>query len=210
MIGIFGGTFDPVHFGHLRPALEVFQALDFKELRLIPCGRPPHRSPPHARSMDRLAMLRLAIDGQPGFMVDDRELRREGPSYMAETLESLQQETGQPLCLLLGMDAFANLPAWHRWQDILSLAHIVVMQRPGMTREHLYQSDLLSLVLQQRLVESAQELSAHTAGKVYFQPVTLLDISATVIRQALLRGESVRYLVPKAVYDYLKQRHFYA
>jgi len=209
MIGIFGGTFDPVHFGHLRPALEVFQALGLKELRLLPCGRPPHRSPPHACGSDRLAMLRLAIEGQPGFMVDDRELRREGPSYMAETLESLRQETGQPLCLLLGMDAFANLPSWHRWQDILSLAHIVVMQRPGMTREYLYQSDLLSLVLQQRLVETVQELSAHIAGKVYFQPVTLLDISATVIRQALLRGESVQYLVPKVVYDYLKQRNFY-
>ena len=210
MIGIFGGTFDPVHFGHLRPALEVYEALALTEMRLIPCGRPPHRSPPQARGLDRLAMLRLAIEGQSGFKVDDRELRRTGPSYMVDTLASLQQETPRPLCLLLGLDAFANLPSWHRWQDILSLAHIVVMQRPGMTHEKLYQNDQLHTVLQQRLVETPQALSAATAGKVYFQAVTALDISATAIRQAVQRGESVRYLVPDAVYDYMKQRNFYA
>ena len=113
MIGVFGGTFDPVHFGHLRPALEVLQALRLQEMRFIPCGLPPHRNSPLASATDRLTMLRLAIESQPGFNVDERELHREGPSYMVDTLESLQQETTTPLCLLLGMDAFA---AFHTWQ----------------------------------------------------------------------------------------------
>ncbi len=209
MIGIFGGTFDPIHLGHLRPALEVYAALALTEVRFIPCGQPAHRTPPCADGRDRLAMLRLAVQGQPGFKVDDRELRRDGPSYMVDTLESLRQETDAPLCLLLGLDAFASLTSWHRWQEILSLAHIVVMQRPGMTHEKLYQNDQLRPLLQQRLVETPQALFAATAGQVYSQAVTALDISATAIRQAVQRGESVRYLVPDAVYDYMKQRHFY-
>lgn len=208
MIGIFGGTFDPVHFGHLRPVLEVQQSLALEETRLIPCGTPPHRSLPYARAQDRLAMLRLAVEGQAGFKVDDRELRRGGPSYMVDTLESLKQETQQPLCLILGMDAFAELPAWHRWQSVLSLANIVVMQRPGMTPEHLYQKDALREVLQQGLVEASQ-LQEHSRGAICFQSVTALDISATLIRQAMQRGESVRYLLPQAVYEYMQQRNLY-
>lgn len=209
MIGVFGGTFDPVHFGHLRPALEVLQTLRLQEMRFIPCGQPPHRTMPFARGTDRLAMLRLAIAGQAGFKVDDRELRREGPSYMVDTLTSLQQETGESLCLLLGMDAFAQLPTWHRWQEILSRCHIAVMQRPGTTREHLQQNEPLREVLQQHVVTTSGELHAQAAGKIFFQDVTLLEISATAIRQAMQRGESVRYLLPTTVYDYMQQRHLY-
>lgn len=210
MIGIFGGTFDPVHFGHLRPAMEVFEALALTEMRFIPCGRPPHRGPAQVGGLQRLAMLRLAIAGQSGFRVDDRELRRDGPSYMVDTLASLKQETDQSLCLLLGLDAFVHLPSWHRWQDLFSLAHIVVMQRPGTTDEHLQQREQIAEVLQQRRVDSVAALSGEVAGHIYFQPVTALDISATQIRQAVQQGNSVRYLVPDAVYDYIKQRNFYA
>lgn len=208
MIGIFGGTFDPVHFGHLRPALEVYQSLALDEIRLIPCGRPPHRSLPFARAEDRLAMLRLAIEGLAGFKVDDRELRRDGPSYMVDTLESIKQETSQALCLILGMDAFANLATWDRWERLLSLANIAVMHRPGVTSEHLYQKDVLREVLQQGLVEASQ-LHEHASSAICFQSVTALDISATAIRHAMQHGESVRYLLPKAVYDYMQQRNLY-
>ncbi|MFO7604224.1 MAG: nicotinate-nucleotide adenylyltransferase [Gammaproteobacteria bacterium] len=209
MIGIFGGTFDPVHFGHLRPALEVMQMLRLREVRLLPCGQPPHRHAPFASGPDRLAMLRLAVDGQAGFVVDDRELRRAGPSYMVDTLASLKQGCDESLCLLLGLDAFALLPSWHRWQDILALSHIVVMQRPGMTRALLSQDDVWRQTLPQVEVDSVEALNEHAAGKVYFQEVTALDISATAIRQALQRGESVRYLLPDPVYHYLQQRHLY-
>jgi nicotinate-nucleotide adenylyltransferase len=210
MIGIFGGTFDPVHFGHLRPALEVMQSLALSEIRFIPCGQPPHRQMPRASAEDRMAMLSLAIEGQAGFVTDDRELSREGPSYMVDTLESLRQETDQALCLLLGMDAFAGLHQWYRWQSLLSLAHIVVMRRPGMSREHLFQQGELKQLLQQEEVAALQDLSAKTGGKIYFQQVTALDISATAIRQAMTRDESVRYLLPDAVYDYMQQHKLYA
>lgn len=209
MIGIFGGTFDPVHFGHLRPALETMQSLALSEVRFIPCAQPPHRQMPLASAKHRMAMLSLAIEGQAGFVTDDRELRREGPSYMVDTLESLGQETDQALCLLLGMDAFAGLPQWHRWQSLLSLAHIVVMQRPGVSREHLFQQHELTQLLQQAEVNAIQDLAGNTAGKIYFQQVTALDISATGIRQSLSSGESVRYLLPDTVDDYMQQHKLY-
>lgn len=154
-------------------------------------------------------MLRLAIEGQTGFTVDDRELCREGPSYMVETLESLRQETQQRLCLLLGLDAFAHFTTWHRWQDILLLSHIVVMQRPGMTHEQLQEDAQLKEVLQHGQVETVEALHEQVAGNIMFQAVTPVDISATDIRQRIQRGESVRDLVPAAVCDYMQQRHLY-
>ncbi len=132
MIGIFGGTFDPVHFGHLRPALEVQQALGLDEVRFIPAGQPPHRDMPHATAPQRLSMLQTAIEDQPGFAADEREIQREGPSYMVDTLALLREELGQiPLCLILGYDAFLGLPAWHQWHRLIELAHLVITHRPG-------------------------------------------------------------------------------
>ena len=208
MIGLFGGTFDPVHFGHLRPALEVHQSLALEETRFIPCGKPAHRDMPHARAEDRLAMLRLAVEGLDGFKIDDRELRRDGPSYMVDTLESIKQETSQALCLILGMDAFASLATWDRWERLLSLANIVVMQRPGVAQEHLYQKDALRKVLQKGVVEASQ-LHEHTSGAICFQSVIALDISATAIREAIQSGKSVRYLLPETVFEYMQQRNLY-
>src|SRR5210317_2209069 len=124
MIGVFGGTFDPIHFGHLRSALEICESLDLKEIRFIPCRIPPHRGEPVADPMQRMAMVRAALAGQPDMILDDREIKREGPSYMVDTLESLRSEfTTEPLCLVLGMDAFLGLSSWHRWKDLLTLAH---------------------------------------------------------------------------------------
>ena len=131
-IGIFGGTFDPIHYGHLRTAFELLQALRLGELRFMPAGNPPHREQPMASAEQRVAMVRAATAGQPGFTVDDRETRREGPSYSVDTLAGLRAEhPTRPLCLIVGMDAFLGLPKWHQWQDILKLAHLVVAHRPG-------------------------------------------------------------------------------
>ena len=131
-LGILGGTFDPIHYGHLRPAQEVLRALDLAEIRVIPAANPPHRRPPVATPEQRLRMVELAVAGVPGFTVDDREFRRGGPSYTVLTLESLRSEFGErPLCLLMGLDAFEGIETWHQWQRLPELAHFIVMTRPG-------------------------------------------------------------------------------
>ena len=132
MIGIFGGTFDPVHYGHLRSALEVKDIFGLSEVRLIPCAQPPHREQPAATALMRLHMLELAIENQPGLIIDTRELNRQGVSYMVDTLKSLRQEfPNEPLLLFIGSDAFNHLKTWHQWQHLFDTAHIVVMTRPG-------------------------------------------------------------------------------
>ncbi len=209
MIGIYGGTFDPVHYGHLRPALEVQQWLGLDEVRFIPGGQPPHRDMPQASVAQRLAMLHAAIDDQPGFVLDEREVARAGPSYMVDTLESFpRQADSPPLCLILGFDAFLGLPTWHQWQRLPELAHLVITHRPG--GEH--DADSMSAALRE-LVETRQmehhELKHHQAGGLVFMPVTQLDISATRIRQWLQAGESVRYLMPDRVIQIIQQQHIY-
>ena len=134
-IGIFGGTFDPIHYGHLRTAFEMLQSLRFGEVSFMPCGDPPHRGSPYADSALRLAMVRAATEGQIGFTVDDREILRDGPSYSVDTLIELRGEAPQrPIALIIGMDAFLGLPKWHQWREILQLSHIVVAHRPGWRR----------------------------------------------------------------------------
>ncbi len=197
MIGIYGGTFDPVHFGHLRTALEVKEALGLEQVRFIPCRLPPHRTPPFFSPEQRLNFLQTAIADEPGFAVDTRELDRPGPSYMVDTLASLRQELGDsPLCLIVGLDAFLGLPGWHRWESLFELAHIVVMDRPG------YQPDwppLLKRQVTHRQARQPGELQNTPAGRIWFQPVTQLQISGTLIRRCLEQGKSLRYLLPDRV-----------
>lgn len=132
-LGVLGGTFDPIHTGHLRLAEEAREALGLGGVRLIPAGQPPHRGEPGSTAEDRLAMARLAAAGNPGFMVDDGEVRAQQKSYTVLTLERLRAEIGprRPLVLILGADAFAGLPTWHRWTDLFALAHLAVANRPG-------------------------------------------------------------------------------
>jgi nicotinate-nucleotide adenylyltransferase len=206
MIGIFGGTFDPVHFGHLRPALEVMEQLQLDEVRFVPCRIPPHRHAPEAPVEHRLAMVERAITGQPGFRMDRRELDREGPSYSVDTLESLRTELGTdvPLCLMMGMDAFAGLASWHRWQDILTLAHILVVHRPGSAAPR-GPGDPLT----RAATRDPDDLRRRPAGAVFFHPVTPLDLSGTAIRAMLRRGESPRYLMPDSVLEYIRMQGLY-
>ncbi len=211
MIGVFGGTFDPVHLGHLRPALELYESLALDELRFVPCGRPPHREPPRARAEDRLAMLRAAVRGQPGFVVDTRELERPGPSYMVDTLHSLRHQFGpaRPLLLLLGLDAFLGLESWHRWERLAELAHLVVAHRPGFVPADLLRHPGLWALVSSSRAEDTGELRAAPAGRVLFRQVTQLDISASGIRRLLAAGRDIRYLVPEAVREIIAARRIY-
>ena len=209
-IGIFGGTFDPVHFGHLRPALELLEGLPLQEVRFIPSAIPPHRGTPLADGAHRLEMLRRAVAGQPGFVVDERELRRGGISYMVDTLASLREEYGrQSLCLLLGMDAFLQLHRWHRWTEIPELAHIVATHRPGWEPESVTAAGPMAELLARRRVTQAEALAGEPAGRILLQSVTQLDISATAIRQAACEGRSARYLTRDAVLEYMAEHDLY-
>lgn len=204
MIGIFGGTFDPIHYGHLRPAQEAMQKLALAELRFIPAAHPPHRPAPQASAAQRLAMVELAIRDHPGFRVDDQELRRGGLSYTVPTLESLRAELGKtPLCLLIGADQFRSIETWHHWQEIPELAHLVVLNRPGTT------PGALPTWVHGRVCADLQELRKTPSGRLAFLPVSPQDISATRIRAALARGGSVHGLLPEAVLDFIRSNHVY-
>ena len=204
MIGIFGGTFDPIHFGHLRSALEVKEIFGLTEVRLIPSAQPPHREQPAATALMRLHMLELAIKNQPGLMIDTRELNRRGASYMVDTLKSLRQEfKDEPLLLFIGSDAFNHLKTWYQWQQLFDYAHIVVMTRPGF--------NILNLdeFFKARLANGITELAHNAAGKLYFQQVTQLDISATAIRNMIAKKHNPVFLLPDAVIEYIKQNKLY-
>ena len=209
-IGILGGTFDPVHVGHLRAAIEMRDALGLAEVRLIPANVPPHRPQPAASAQDRLAMLRLAVRGVPGLRVDARELGRVGPSYTVDTLADLREELGQrPLCLMVGDDAFRGLPTWHRWQMLFELAHVVVMQRPPLPGAGDSLPAALAQVLRGRMAETPQVLAGASAGRVWRQAIAPLDVSATRIRALLRAGHSARFLVTDNCLRYIRRHHIY-
>jgi nicotinate-nucleotide adenylyltransferase len=208
MIGIYGGTFDPIHYGHLRTALEVKEAARLGEVRFVPCRLPPHRAAPEAEPEVRLRMLELALhDAEPGFRIDTRELKRAGPSYMVDTLASIRAEIGmRPLCLIVGLDAFLGLPRWHRWRELFDLAHIAVMRRPGAEPD--FAGDLAPYIRERR-VDQAALLGLRPAGSIGFIDVTQLDISATRIRAAVKTGKSARYLVPDPVWHLIRAEGLY-
>lgn len=206
-VGIFGGTFDPIHFGHLRPALEVREGLGLAEVRFVPCHVPPHRGQPQAHADHRLELLQAAIADVPYLRVDQRELERSGPSYTVDTLIDLRQELpDSPLCLMIGMDSLLNLPKWHRWQELIELAHIVVMARPGYAPT--YSAELAAWVERHR-TDSALELKTVLAGAVYFYPVTQMAISATAIRDLIANGRAPRFLTPDAVWRQILAQRLY-
>lgn len=210
MIGIFGGTFDPVHLGHIKPALDVMQRLALDELRFIPCSIPAHRELPIASTQQRLSMLHAALDGYENCIIDDRELNRQGVSYMVDTLQSLHEELNEStLCLIIGMDAFYGLNKWHQWQRLFELANCVVTYRPGsdFNLETLH-PDLVKVVNQRR-VDSEELFSKKDRGAILFMPVTQLDISATDIRQKIKQQQSINELVPTAVNEIIQQQQLY-
>lgn len=206
-VGILGGTFDPVHYGHLRPAIELVQCLGLAEMRLVPGYVPPHRPPPRATSSQRLRLLHYAVAQVPGLVVDERELLRGGYSYTVDTLYELRNELGKrPLCFVLGSDAFLGLPGWHRWHELAVLAHLVVMQRPG---HALQLSDELLEWASPRKVADPGALHGRECGLLLFQEVTQLDVSASGIRRLIAQGRSARFLMPDPVWGCIANEGLY-
>jgi len=208
MIGIFGGTFDPIHYGHLRVALDVLESLRLEQIRFLPLEHAVHRGQPLADGAQRLAMLQAALSGEPRFVCDDRELLRGGRSYTLDTLRSLRAELGADtsLCLLLGSDAFNGFLSWHEPEEVAQLAHLVVMQRPGY---QLPSDPALQMLVEQRATDLAGDLRNAPGGHIWFQPVTQLDISATDIRQRIAHGRSARYLTPDPVLELISEQKPY-
>ena len=206
-IGVLGGTFDPVHIGHLRGALEVAETLALDELRLTPSARPPHRGTPQVSAEDRLAMVECAVAGVAPLVVDARELQRDKPSYTIDTLELMRGELAahDQVFLLLGWDAFCGLPTWHRWEELLQHCHILVLQRPDADSEP---PDALRNLLAARSVSDPLALTGPN-GNIAFVWQTPLAVSATQIRQLLASGKSVRFLVPDAVLAYIDAHGLY-
>lgn len=213
-IGILGGTFDPIHHGHLRIAQEALEQCGLAQVLFIPNGTPPHRTAPVASAQARWEMVRLAIVGQADFQVDVREVFRSDPCYTVDTLTSLRAELGalQPLCLILGGDAFLQLHTWHEWRQLFALAHIVVLQRAGgqplgnaMTRA----DAVLQTEYQARLAPGARALHESPAGSIFVADMPALDISSTDIRRRCAEKKCVRYLVPDAVTQYIHIRSLY-
>lgn len=207
LLVIFGGTFDPVHFGHLRPAQEIAEALDVPELRLVPAQVPPHRGDPGAGAAHRVAMLERALAGQERLVIDRRELERDGPSYTVDTLTALRREhPDRPLAMVVGEDAFASLTQWHRWSELPQLAHLVVMSRPGAPR--ILDAALENLSARCR-VDKATALREAPAGRLLALEVTQLDISGSAIRELVGAGRDPRWLLPDAVLDYIREHGLY-
>ncbi len=206
-LALFGGTFDPVHYGHLRCAEEAREKLGLKNLYLLPAGTPPHRASPQTTTRQRLDMLRLAQSEFPLLKIDDRETRREGPSYMVETLQELRTESPQqPLVLLIGQDAANLLHTWFQWQRLFSLAHIVILTRPSIKME--YRQNVAEQI-QRRLHVDPQKLLRSQAGGVLQLEVASIDISATNIKKFIRQERPLRSMMPPAVIDYINENHLY-
>lgn len=205
-IGILGGTFDPIHNGHLRIALELYQALGLAQIRFIPSAQPPHRGQPQASAQQRIQMLELAIQGQAGFQMDLREQQREGMSYSVDTLTELRQELGEtPVCFIVGSDAFEDLDTWHEWQRLFDLCHFIVAYRPGWV----HAQSKMAKKLAERMISDPAQLQNQANGHILPWPVTQLAISATEIRKQIQQGKSPRYIVPEAVHHYIAEHRLY-
>lgn len=204
MIGVFGGTFDPVHYGHLRAVLELNAVFNLSQMRMVLCARPAHREQPKAGVHHRLAMLRMALANHPHLILDDQECQREGSSYTVDTLSALRMAyPSMPLLLFVGSDAFSGFEGWHRWQYIVELAHIVVVNRPASTRLS------VGSFFESRITNNALNLRENLAGSVFFQNVTGLTISSTAIRYMIATAQDPSFLLPDAVVAYINDVGLY-
>lgn len=207
-IGILGGTFDPIHLGHLRMALELYETADLALVHIMPCYQPVHRKLPTANPEHRLAMVKCAVAGEPALYADDREIRRQGPSYTIDTLVEMRAENPDlPLCLMIGIDAFLGFTSWHRWKEIFNYAHLIVAHRP---HYQLPQTGIIADIMQERRQHETAYVHENLGGGILLRPITALDISATDIRKQIAMGRNPRYLLPDGVYDYIKQHGTYS
>lgn len=212
-IGLLGGTFDPIHFGHLRMAQELAESLRLDEIRFIPAATPPHKATPSISAEHRTAMVRLAIANNPQFTLDTRELNRSGASYTIDTLQSLRNELGKDtsLVLLMGSDAFTKLNTWHRWEELIEFCHIALVQRPLINQSSAKEAlpKILETFLHDHYTENGEDLHNSAAGLITMQQITALDISSTKIRATLEQKHSARYLMADSVIDYIETHRLY-
>ncbi len=208
LVGVFGGTFNPVHYGHLRSALELVERLQLEQLRLMPSASPPHRDAPECSAERRAAMVELAVSGEPRLICDAREMQRPGKSYTIDSLIELRGELGtqQGLCMVLGCDAVQDIATWHRWQELLDWAHIVIITRPGW---QLPRAGELAQWLKAHQLESSELLRQRPCGGIVIEELRPLAISSTEIRDLLASGRSARYLMPQSVLDYIQTHTLY-
>lgn len=204
---ILGGTFDPIHCGHLRSAIEIRETLGIGSLRLVPCKLPPHREAPGCSAVKRLEMVRLAVSEIDGLCVDDREMNREGHSYTFDTLKSIREEIGEgtPLVMACGIDSFVTLSEWHRWDEILEISHVLVLDRPGWDLDG---QEVLTLLGKNGLDEPGK-LMAEPSGYATRLRLTQFDLSSTNIRALIRQNKSVRYLIPDAVAQFIEENRIY-
>lgn len=206
-IGILGGTFDPIHHGHLRMAIELSQSLDLAKVHIMPTGKPMHRKQPLASADHRLEMVKLAVKDEPSLFADDREIRRSGATYTIDTLIEMRKEMPDtPFCLLLGIDAFLGFASWQRYQEILDYAHIIIAHRPH------YQppaDGVIAKLLADHKQEEAGYIHENLAGGILLKPIAALEISATEIRKLIAMEGNPRYLLPDNVYQYIKKQGIY-
>lgn len=211
LIGILGGTFDPIHFGHLRLAQELADTLALDEVKFIPSANPPHKTEPTVSAAQRAEMVKIAIADNPVFTLDECELNRKGASYTIDTLIELRKTLGDKtaLCLMMGSDAFTKLNTWHRWQELLDYCHIILVQRPSNSTPQEKLAAELETLLHDHYIESNEDLSIESSGYITMQSITALDISSTKLRSILKHGQSPRYLVPNCVIEYINQHQLH-
>ena len=215
LVGILGGTFNPIHFGHLRMAQEIADAFELSEVRFIPAANPPHKHPPRVSATSRAEMVQLAIKDNPLFQLDTRELNRVGPSFTIDTLISLKAEVSTDkndptaLCLIMGSDAFVKFNTWHRWQEILDYCHITLVQRPFASSNQTPLADELAQLLQNHYTENISDFQSQNAGFIHMQTITSLSISSTAIRSSFESKHTPRYLMPESVISYIIANQLY-
>ncbi len=208
MIGVLGGTFDPIHHGHLRLALEMSEQLGLEKVHLIVSANPPHRQMPQTPAEMRFEMVKLAIENEKNLIADDREIKRNRPSYTVETLLEMREEVGKelPICLILGMDAFLGLPTWFKWEKLLELTHLIITQRPEINQTF---SEPLQKLLEKHQIYDINKIKEKSAGYILFEAVPMLNISATQIRQCFIKKQNPRYLLPESVLKFISQQGLY-
>ncbi|WP_369308422.1 nicotinate-nucleotide adenylyltransferase [Providencia rettgeri] len=206
---LFGGTFDPIHYGHLRPVQALAEQVGLQKVILLPNHVPPHRPQPEASPSQRLEMVKLAIENHPLFTIDTRELEKNTPSYTIETLKELRQEMGttQPLAFIIGQDSLLSINTWHGWDEILDNCHLLVCSRPGYAAQ--FTDPNMQTWLSQHKTTSPELLNRTPHGYIFLGDTPLVNISATDIRQKLSAGDSCRDLIPEAVLHYIRQQGLY-